>query len=160
MSVVQTQPTASAVGSTPEYCVRALQLEDLHALAALLSQLSTVGELPLSAAEAFFADVSTSSFHQVQVIEDAKGSLVGAATLLVERKLLHGGSRVGHIEDVVVDQAIRGRGFGRQLVSVLVARAQELGCYKVILDCSDDNTGFYTKCGMERMGNEMAVYFQ
>jgi len=31
-----------------------------------------------------------------------------------------------------------------------VAAAQAAGCYKVILDCSDDNVDFYAKAGFQR----------
>lgn len=41
----------------------------------------------------------------------------------------------------------------------LIKIAHESGCYKVILDCSDDNVPFYQKCGLERKGAQMAVYF-
>lgn len=36
-----------------------------------------------------------------------------------------------------------------------VCLAQELGCYKVILDCSEDNVPFYEKCGLTRKEVQM-----
>ena len=93
------------------------------------------------------------------VIADANSKIIGAATLLIEKKLLHGGSAVGHIEDVVVDNAVRGSGLGKMLITSLVQTSYEAGCYKVILDCSDDNVPFYTACGLKTCGHEMAVYF-
>lgn len=83
-----------------------------------------------------------------------------AATLLIEHKLLHNARSVGHIEDVVVDKESRGRGYGKVLIRFLVAMAQKQNCYKVILDCSDNNIGFYKQCGLELLGNEMGVYFE
>jgi glucosamine-phosphate N-acetyltransferase len=41
----------------------------------------------------------------------------------------------------------------------LSAVAKEIGCYKVILDCSPENEGFYQKCGYEKAGTEMSLYF-
>lgn len=42
------------------------------------------------------------------------------------------------------------------LPAVLCVRpAQELGCYKVILDCSEDNVPFYEKCGLTRKEVQM-----
>lgn len=32
---------------------------------------------------------------------------------------------------------------------------QELGCYKVILDCSEDNVPFYQKCGLVKKEVQM-----
>ena len=51
--------------------------------------------------------------------------------------------KVGHIEDVVVDKSQRGGGIGKQMLQFLEARAKDLGCLKVILDCNSDNVGFY-----------------
>ena len=46
------------------------------------------------------------------VAEDS-GSIQGTATLIVENKFLHRGGKVGHIEDVVVDNNIRTRRGGK-----------------------------------------------
>jgi len=86
------------------------------------------------------------NLHQIFVYED-EGEIVGTATLLVENKLLHYGSRVGHIEDVVVNKHKRLKGVGRELIEKCVEHAKYTQCYKIILDCSDDNVPFYESCG-------------
>ena len=40
----------------------------------------------------------------------------------------------------------RGYGLGKKMIELLSLYAKEQGCYKCILDCSDDNVGFYEKC--------------
>jgi len=84
--------------------------------------------------------------HQVFVYE-REGEVLGTATILVENKLLHYGSRVGHIEDVVVDQNKRLGGVGKELIQKCVEFAEERLCYKVILDCGEHNVAFYESCG-------------
>ena len=84
--------------------------------------------------------------HQVFVYE-REGEVLGTATILVENKLLHYGSRVGHIEDVVVDQNKRLSGVGKALIEKCVEFAKEKCCYKVILDCGEHNVEFYESCG-------------
>lgn len=37
--------------------------------------------------------------------------------------------------------------------------AKEIGCYKVILDCSEGNVGFYERCGLVRKEVQMVKYF-
>jgi GNAT superfamily N-acetyltransferase len=59
------------------------------------------------------------------------GPLLACGTLLLERKLIRGCGVCGHVEDVVVDSAARGRGVGRLLLDALVALARAEGCYKV-----------------------------
>lgn len=35
----------------------------------------------------------------------------------------------------------------RRLVNALAEAAQSMGCYKVVLDCTEAQSEFYTKCG-------------
>lgn len=67
--------------------------------------------------------------------------------------------QVGHIEDVVVDNSVRGQHLGLRIVEFLTTFAEEAGCYKVILDCSTENATFYEKCGLSIKGTQMAKYF-
>ena len=91
--------------------------------------------------------------------ELSTGRVVAAGTVFVERKFIHGGCSVGHIEDIVVRKEARGKDLGRELISHLVHIAERRGCYKVILDCNDTNVSFYERCGFHRHENQMARYF-
>lgn len=93
------------------------------------------------------------------VKEEENERILGCATLYIEKKFIHSGGSVGHIEDVVVDQSARSKGLGRVLVERCINEAEITGCYKVVLSCSDKNVGFYEKMGMRRKSNEMARYF-
>lgn len=42
-----------------------------------------------------------------------------------------------------------------RLINALADAAKELGCYKVILDCSEANAPFYAKCGFTRKEVQM-----
>ena len=87
--------------------------------------------------------------------------IVGMITLLHEQKLIHNMGRVGHIEDVVVSSSCRGHGLGKMLVNRCIEYAKKQGCYKCILDCSEENVPFYKKCnsGFEVKGVQMALYY-
>jgi len=86
--------------------------------------------------------------------------IVASATIIVEEKLIHNMGKVCHIEDVVVDKDSRGKGFGKELIQHCVELAKTYGCYKVILNCDEDNVKFYEKCdtGFQCKGVEMATY--
>lgn len=43
----------------------------------------------------------------------------------------------------------------RRLINAAVEHAREVGCYKVILDCAEDNVDFYAKCGLSRKEVQM-----
>ena len=54
-----------------------------------------------------------------------------------------------------------GKGLGKGIINFLTDVARRSGCYKVILDCDESNTGFYRKCGYSGGHSPvyMAVYF-
>jgi glucosamine-phosphate N-acetyltransferase len=95
----------------------------------------------------------------VALSDGDSGPLLACGTLVLERKLIRNCGTCGHVEDVVVDASARGRGVGRLLLDALTGLARHHGCYKVILDCSEDNTAFYQKCGFRRKEVQMALYF-
>ncbi|XP_024394344.1 glucosamine 6-phosphate N-acetyltransferase isoform X2 [Physcomitrium patens] len=98
--------------------------------------------------------------HYVAVIEDTeKGQIIATGSVLIEHKFLRNCGKVGHIEDVVVDQTVRGQRLGQRIIESLTQFAKDKGCYKVILDCSVENAAFYEKCGYKRKEIQMAAYF-
>jgi len=118
------------------------------------------GEVNTLTEEDFIAYLATSNDERtLYVIETLEGTVVGCATLLIEYKLIHNGSCVAHVEDVIVSSAYRGQGYGRLLVTALVNKAKECGCYKIILDCDDAIRPFYENCGFRQKNVQMALYF-
>jgi len=97
--------------------------------------------------------------YYIAVIEDtSKNTIVGTATLFVEKKFIRGCASCGHIEDVVVDGGYRGKQLGKRVIERCMEEAKARGCYKVILDCSESNVAFYAKCGLERKEVQMVRY--
>ena len=83
------------------------------------------------------------------VYENLLYQVVGAATLVVEEKFIHGCGQVGRVEDVVVGDEYRGRQLGKFLVAVAVLLAARLRCYKVTLNCKDTMIKFYNGIGFK-----------
>ena len=114
-----------------------------------LSNLSNIEGLSLEKAGVILDRVLKNPCYNVFVFElDSK--IVGCATLLVEQKFIHNGGFVGHIEDVATRKGFEGKGVGSSLIKHLISEAKKLGCYKVILDCSEDNVGFYERFGFKK----------
>jgi ribosomal protein S18 acetylase RimI-like enzyme len=66
----------------------------------------------------------------------------------------------GHIEDVVVDQSVRGHGIGEALVTALLTKARELGIESVSLTCNPTREAankMYQKMGFQK--RETHVYW-
>lgn len=126
----------------------------------LLLQLTSIDPDSISK-EAFAAnlkEIQSNPYHKILIAK--KGELlVGTITILIEPKIIHNLSRVAHIEDVIVDETVRGLGIGRLLVNRALDVGRLYGCYKVILDCSPRCMAFYSKMGFEHKGEQMALYY-
>eukprot|EP01105_Mastigella_eilhardi_P011479 TRINITY_DN2644_c0_g1_i3.p2 TRINITY_DN2644_c0_g1~~TRINITY_DN2644_c0_g1_i3.p2 ORF type:complete len:177 (-),score=62.75 TRINITY_DN2644_c0_g1_i3:65-595(-) len=152
-----TMPTTEKPGEG--LVLRPLEAGDLsRGFDDLLRQLTKVGDLEPRFAARFKEMQDQGNYHTWVVEEVASGQVVASATLMVELKFIHQAGMLGHIEDVVVAQRMRGHDLGRKLVTHLRELGLRLGCYKVTLACSEANVGFYTKCGFTRAGAEMAWY--
>ena len=81
--------------------------------------------------------------------------IVGSITIIIEQKFIHNGGRVGHIEDVVTRKGFEEKGIGSKLVKKALKFAEQKKCYKVILNCSNENIRFYEKNGFKVHGIEM-----
>ncbi|KAL7059074.1 hypothetical protein AAHC03_012891 [Spirometra sp. Aus1] len=68
-------------------------------------------------------------------------------------------SKRGHVEDVVVDEAYRGKGLGKLIIAVLVELGKAEGCYKISLDCNEDKVPFYEQNGFKGSTRFMCVRF-
>ena len=85
--------------------------------------------------------------------------IIGTGTIIYEPKIIHNGKYVGHIEDIVVSEKHRNLGIARSILTELKKHAYVKDCYKVILDCSEENIKFYEKNDFIYKGAQMAVYF-
>jgi glucosamine-phosphate N-acetyltransferase len=133
------------------YEVRELTAADLsNGFIETLGNLTETGGLTPASARRILEKMRRASLYHVLVAADADGKVVGATTLLVERKFIHGGGLVGHIEDVAVRKGFEGRGLGGSLVKAAVKTASDMGCYKVILDCKEELEPFYARLGFRR----------
>jgi glucosamine-phosphate N-acetyltransferase len=73
--------------------------------------------------------------------------IIATASLYIQKKLIRNGGKCGLIEEVIVSKNHRNKKLGSKLLEVLVEKAKEKGCYKVILSCSRDNVNFYERNG-------------
>ena len=73
--------------------------------------------------------------------------IVGSITSIIEQKFIHNGGKICHIEDVVTRKGFENLGIGSALVKTILELARQEKCYKVILNCAEDNSNFYEKLG-------------
>lgn len=85
--------------------------------------------------------------------------VVGSLSYFIEPKFIHNGGLVGHIEDVCVALGYEREGVGSALISAAKGIFEHAGCYKAILDCSNENVAFYQKLGFRQYENCMRIDF-
>ena len=135
--------------------IRELKKEDLwNGFLSTLDSLRQASNIEKNLAEKIFDKINTNEDHIIAVAE-VNGKIVGAATLIIESKFIHNGGKVGHIEDVVVDKEYQGKGIGEKIIYYLLEMAKNKGCYKTILDCTDNVKPFYEKIGFKHNANAL-----
>lgn len=95
--------------------------------------------------------------HQIFVIID-NNKVIASGTILIENKLIRNLCKLAHIEDIVIDINYRKFGLGKKLINYIINYAKNENCYKITLDCNDNNIIFYEKCGFIKNGNQMSLY--
>jgi len=83
-------------------------------------------------------------YHNIYVLEQKK-NIIGFGTLILEHKLTHDGCIMAHIENIIIDENHRNKGFGNFLIKELIDICKKEKCYKVILNCDSNLEKFYKK---------------
>ena len=135
--------------------VRKLQKKDLYnGFLLSLDALRKSSHIKPKKANMIFNKISKNSQQIIYVAVD-NSKVIGSASILIEQKFIHDGGKVGHIEDVVVRKEFQGKGIGKQIVVALLKYAEKQGCYKTILDCTDELIPFYENMGFKKHSNSM-----
>ncbi|MGY5150442.1 MAG: GNAT family N-acetyltransferase [Candidatus Nitrosopumilus sp. bin_68KS] len=137
--------------------IRELRKEDIqNGFLTSLDSLRRASGIDTDKAIKIFEKINSNPDYIIAVAE-LGGEIVGSTTLLIEQKFIHNGGLVGHIEDVVVNKDFQGQKIGEKIMKYLLEIAKSRGCYKTILDCTDDVKPFYEKLGFKHVGNELRL---
>lgn len=94
-----------------------------------------------------------------ELLKDKK--VIGRAYLYLIKNDLHS-EPYGLLEDVFVEEKFRGQGIGKKLVEMVIEKARELGCYKLIATSRFERENvhkFYEKLGFQKYGYEFRIDF-
>lgn len=96
--------------------------------------------------------------HRLLFAEDiATGERIG--WLWIAERDADSGGKVAWIYDIVVEEALRGRGYGRSLMAQAEVQAKEMGLPRIALNVFGDNEvarSLYETCGYRETARQMA----
>lgn len=96
----------------------------------------------------------------VKFFIEKDGKEVARAFLYVMNNDLHK-EPFGFLEDLFVDESLRGHGIGTELLNMVIAEAKNLGCYKLVATSRHERElvhKMYEKAGFENFGLEFKMY--
>lgn len=145
----------------PDVELRAATEADLPEVLRLYAQpgMNDGRVLELEPARAIFRRMASYPSYRLYVAL-AGGRIVGTFELLVMDNLGGQGTPSAVVEDVCVDQAVRGRGIGRAMMAFAMKAAAEQGCYKLTLSSNlrrEEAHAFYRSLGFEQHGLSFRV---
>ncbi|QQS61106.1 MAG: GNAT family N-acetyltransferase [Candidatus Moraniibacteriota bacterium] len=91
-----------------------------------------------------------------------EGHEIARARLYILRNDLHE-KPFGFMEDVFVQEFVRGKGWGKKLIEVVREKAREMGCYKLIATSREERESvhiLYKKFGFKQRGKEFRIDFE
>lgn len=137
-----------------EGTIRDASEADLPAIVALMRQLgypNEAGEVT-DAHRAALRQIDAMPGQRLLVVEDERGRVVGTAQLSILPNLSRDAMPRAIIENVCVDESVRGRGYGEQLAHYCVEQARVAGCFKLALTSNRVRAGahrFWERQGFE-----------
>lgn len=77
--------------------------------------------------------------NSIILVIEFNNIIIGTAKIFIEYKMHNNFKNIGHLEDVIIDEKYRNKGLGMKLIQELIKIAKDNNCYKIILNCNEDN---------------------
>ena len=140
-----------------DVAIRKAAESDLPAVLRLYAQpgMDNGRVLTVDAAAKILRRMETYPEYAVYVATANDGSVVGTFALLVMDNLAHMGTPSAVVEDVCVEERLRGQGIGTAMMDFGMEFARQRGCYKLVLSSNSARErahAFYRSLGFEQHG--------
>jgi N-acetylglutamate synthase-like GNAT family acetyltransferase len=151
----------------PAVTIRSATPEDLPVLLELYRQLSPGAEASSAEDAVRGFQAMTDAAHVTLLVAEVDGLVAGTVTLVVVPNLTHGAKPWAQVENMVVEENVRGSGVGKKLIEACLDTARAKGCYKVQLQSANhrreaphDAHAFYAAMGFEPSSVGFRRYFE
>ena len=95
---------------------------------------------------------------EIYVYDDDDG-IMATCTVLFEQKFIHNNAIYAHIEDVIVNPSIQGKGIGKLLINHIIQVCKNKSVKKIVLNCDEQLESFYGKNNFIKIGSSMAIKY-
>jgi len=133
---------------------RSIEKSDIEDVFLLLNQLKKLDINSIDKKKAWEDSHCNNSSNSIVGIYE--GMVVAYGSIVIENKIR--GEVAGHIEDIVVDEKVKGKMLGTQLVKELIKVGEAKGCYRISLFCDKKLVKFYERNGF-KVNNVMMKRF-
>ena len=134
--------------------IRAIMQSDMDAVIELLQSMSNFKPSKSEYLPIWNSFCQQTNVHSLVAVMD--NQIVGYGSIIIETKIR--GGKMGHIEDIVSHSLFQKKGIGKAILNGLFNVAKVNCCYKVALQCKENNVKFYEKCGYEQSGLAMQIF--
>jgi len=141
--------------------IRKAELSDLPLLLRLYREIDSgsPAETTVQKADEVFCRIRRYPNYAIYIAEQNE-TIVGTFSLLIMDNIAHSCSPSGVIENVVVDQRMRGKGIGKAMMQFAMESCRCFGCYKMVLSSNiarEEAHRFYEQIGFKRHGLSFVV---
>src|SRR5215472_3214667 len=152
-ALVEQDPSKFKASKKIDFEVREISVTDLgRGFFETLSNLAPVGRISEEHenAKKVLQEITTNPFHKIFVAVKNDGEIVGSNTILIEQKFIRNGGRLAHNQDLAIKKGYEGMGIAKALVDRSLGFARRMKCYKVIVECAEENVPFHEKFGFKK----------
>lgn len=132
------------------FMIREAQAEDFSAILRLYRQLHPQDPVLEDGTDRAMFDTILGTDGLELLVLELDRKVVATTYLNVVPNITRSASPYAVIENIVVDEALRGTGLGKQIMAATLAAAWEAGCYKAMLLTGSKTPAthnFYRSCG-------------
>ena len=135
--------------------IRKLQITDYPKIIILLAQLT---QTPPISRELYQKQFNKLNVNDLHLVIEKEGEIIGYGSIIIDFKFYRNCKNIGHIEDIVIDNKQRGKGYAKIIMNNLIDYGLKQNCYKFILNCKDEFIEFYKKYNFVKFNNNMIKY--
>lgn len=137
---------------------RSIKKTDLNDVYFLLNQLKSfdISSILLNKDAIWEKIISNKDNFYIVGIDKISNKIIAYGSLVIENKI--NGLKAGHIEDIIVDDNVRGKRVGDLLIKYLISLSRQHNCYRITLFCKKELYNFYSKNGFDEKNISMSLY--